>query len=184
VRKSLDGYHTAEETVTLATDKTIPLAPLSREYTRAVEVNLTSGELLGANFVLRGYGIPDWLFLWVNEALWVQPPATVVARVVYHQDLGVGIGGYLFFPPESPVRLGASTGAGLVISVPSAWNTPLYSDFYIDFLNWWVETSVLGPTLFLRQEYKYALGLGTNLLGQGWLVNGIPEMTLGVLFRW
>jgi hypothetical protein len=66
----------------------------------------------------------------------------------------------------------------------SAADLPAYTDFYVDAANWWLEAGLFGTTFFIRQEFKYALGLGTNLLGQGWTTSGFPEMTLGVLFRW
>jgi hypothetical protein len=184
VHKQLAGYHTAEETVTLATDKNIPLAPLVKEHRAALELNMTSGQLLGMGATVRGYGIPDWLFVFIGMAAWVQPPATLTARVAFHQDTAVGIGGYLLLPPQAPVRLGLSSGVGMATTIMSEPGLPIYSDFYIDAANWWLEAGFPGTTFFMRQEYKYALGLGTNLLGQGWLFNGYPTTTLGVLFRW
>ena len=102
VHKQLAGYHAADQTVTLATDKEIPLTPLVKEHKAGVELNLTSGQLLGLNATMRGYAIPDWFFVSTGEALWVQPPATLAARVAIHDDIFVGLGGYLFLPPDFP----------------------------------------------------------------------------------
>jgi len=182
VRKVLKGYHTAEETVTLVTDKDIPLKPLQKEHRAGAEASLTSGQLLGAGGAVRGYAIPDWLFLSIGGVLWVQPPATFAPRFAFHTDTSVGLGGYLFFLPDSPVRVGVSTGAGIMMTFVPA--LPAYADFYLNVGSWWVEAGIAGTTFYVRQEYAYALGLGTNLLGTGWMMGQFPPTTIGMLFRW
>lgn len=184
VQKSKPGFHPGEQTVTLTTSKEIPLKPLVREYRYGMEVNSTVGQLLGLGAALRDYRVPDWFFITVGGYLWVQPPLDFAPRAVLHTDLFAGTGGYLFLGPDAPVRLGVSTGGGLILSFLSTPGLPAYTDFYLDVLNWWVEATLFGTTLYVRQEYKYALGIGTNLLGRGMMIADFPPTTLGVLFRW
>lgn len=184
VVKRKNGFHTSEETVSLTVGKDITLRPLSRLYSRGIEMDWTLGQLLGIGTALRGYPIPDWLFISAGGYLYIQPPAAAALRAVFHSDFSMVIGGYLFLPPEAVVRLGVSTGVGTIFSSLSTPGFPLYSDFYFDVVNWWIETSFLGPRLFLRQEFKYALDLGTNLLGLGWMRPRFPLTTLGVVFQW
>lgn len=184
VHKVLAGYHAADQTVTLTTNKEIPLSPLVKEHKLGLELNLTSGQLLGVNATIRSYAVPDWFFITTGGAFWLQPPAQLTARVAVHKDLFMGLGGYLFLPPESPVRFGASTGVGLVTTFMSTASLPQYTDYYIDAVNVWLEAGFPGTTFFLREDLRYALGLGTNLLGQGWMSSGMSETTLGVLFKW
>jgi hypothetical protein len=184
VQKTLQGYHPAEQTVTLATAKDIPLKPLVKEYSKALELDSTVGQLLGLGAALRGYRVPDWFFVRVGGYLWLQPPANAALRTVLHTDMHAGIGGYLFLPPDAPVRLGLSTGAGLILSLFSTPGLPTYTEFYLNVVDWWLEATLFGVTLFVRQEFKYDLGIGTSLLGQGWMLGQFPPTTLGVLFRW
>ena len=184
LEKSKPGYHPSEQAVTLAVGKDIPLAPLVRESRYGMEVNATIGQLLGLGVALRDYPVPDWFFITFGSYLWLQPPLDFAPRAVLHSDLFGGIGGYLFLKPDAPVRLGVSTGAGLIISLMSTSGLPTYTDFYLDVVNWWLEATLFGTTLYVRQEFKYALGIGINLLGRGMMIPGYPPTTLGVLFRW
>ena len=184
LHKSKPGYHASEQTVTLTTAKEIPLKPLAPEHHLALELNSTLGQLLGLGAAVRSYRDPDWWFVDFGSYLWVQPPANFAARVVLHTDFFAGTGTYLILPPDAPVRVGLSTGAGFIASFLSTPGFPAYVDVYLDVLNWWVEASFFGATFYVRQEYKYSLGMGNNLLGQGWMVGQFPPTTAGVLFRW
>jgi hypothetical protein len=184
VEKRRKGYHTARQTVVLEPGKEIVLTPLAREFTAGLELDWTLGQLLGLGWSIRGYGSPDWLFIHVSGYTYLQPPASFAPRALIHSDMSVGVGGYLLLPPGFPVRLGVSAGAGLTFTMFTTPGMPLYTDVYLDVVNWWIETDLLGPILFLRQEMKYALGVGTNILGTGWMMDRFPVLTLGVVFRW
>lgn len=184
IRKSKAGYHTAEQTVTLTPNRPIPLKPLVKEHGNAIEVDTTLGQLLGLGAAFRLYVVPDWFFVSAGSSLWVQPPANLALRVVLHTDIYAGLSGYMFLEPDAPVRLGVSTGAGVILSFFSAPGFPVFTDVYIDVFNWWVESRLFGMTFFLRQELKYGLGVGTNLLGQGWMIRSFPPTTLGVVIPW
>ena len=184
LKKSRPGFHPGEQTVTLTASKPIPLKPLVRENRYGMELNSTIGQLLGLGVALRDYRVPDWFFITVGGYLWVQPPLNFAPRVVLHADMFGGIGGYLFLKPDAPVRLGVSTGAGLILSFPSTPGLPAYTDFYLDVMNWWLEATLFGTTLYMRQEFKYALGIGASMLGQGMMLRDFPPTTIGVLFRW
>jgi hypothetical protein len=180
---SKPGFHPADQAVTLTPGKDIPLKPLVREHRYGMELNSTLGQLLGLGAALRYYTVPDWTFFWFGSYLWVQPPLNLALRAVIHTDMFAGVGTYVFLNPDAPVRLGVSTGAGLILSVPTE-SLGASADFYLDVANWWLEAGLPGTTFYLRQEYKYALGIGTNLLGQGWMIKDFPPTTVGVLFRW
>jgi hypothetical protein len=184
IRKSKAGYHAAEETVTLVPNTPIRLTALVKEHANALELNSTLGQLLGLGGAFRLYVVPDWFFVSAGSYLWVQPPANLAPRVVLHTDIYAGISGYMFLDPDAPVRLGISTGAGVILSFFSAAGFPVFTDVYIDVFNWWVESRLFGITFFLRQELKYDLGVGTNLLGQGWMIRSFPPTTLGVVIPW
>ena len=60
---------------------------------------------------------------------------------------------------------------------------PNYTDTYLDVASIFLEASFVHTTFFLRTDFRYALGLGVNLLGQGWLMDNGPAVTLGVLLQ-
>jgi hypothetical protein len=169
--------------VTLTPGREIVLSPLVREHPYALELNWTVGQLLGAGVTTRKYLVPDWFYIFEGNYFFVQPSVTAAPRAVIHDDMSIGVGGYLGFTPESPVRLGISTGAGVLVTALTVAGFPLYGDVYLDVANVWIEARLGGAVFFLKQEYKYSLGIGTNLLGQGWLINRFPPTTLGVLFQ-
>jgi hypothetical protein len=183
VEKIKKGYHRSFQAVTLAPGREIVLAPLAKEHAFAAELNWTFGQLLGAGAAIREYLVPDWFFLFQGDYFFVQPPVTFSPRAVIHDDLYLGLGGYVIFSPDSPIRLGISAGAGAIVSLLSTPGFPTYVDLYLDVANIWIEARIGGAVLFLRQDYKYSLGAGVNLLGQGWMVNRFPPTTLGVLFQ-
>ena len=158
---------------------------MEKEYMHGREVDWTWGQLAGLGTTYREYMMPDAFFIFVGTYLFVQPPLTSAGAPIYHADLSLGVGDYLFFPPDFPVRLGISAGAGMVTTISGGGVLPPGADLYLNVINWWVETKILGPVIFLRQEWKFTVGLGRNYLGTQWMtVTNIPPMTLGVMFRW
>jgi sporulation protein YlmC with PRC-barrel domain len=183
VEKRKRGFDTSQETVRAATE--IPLSRLVIEQKKAVEVDWTVGQLLGAGGAMRVYTRPDSTFFFLGNYLFVQPPLNSAGNPVFHYDLNAGVGTYLFLPPDAMVRLGVSTGAGVILSTLTGPTAVTYADPYLDVLNWWVETRALGPVIFLRQEWKFGTGGGASALGTGWIMVGnFPLVTLGVILRW
>ena len=133
---------------------------------------------------MRAYPVPGWFFFSLGSYAWAQPPATFALRAVLHVDTYANLGAYIFFNPDAPLRVGVAGGTGMILSFLAVPGTPAFSDFYVDVFSWWVETRLLGVTLFVRQDYKYALGSGANLLGQGWMVRNFPPTSLGVVIPW
>ena len=181
VLKQKPGYHDEWQTVRAARE--IQLSPLLRTHSLAVEADWTFGQLAGLGTTLRSYIVPDNSFLFLSGYFFVQPPLSSAGLFVYHVDGSVGLGGYILFPPGAFIRLGVSTAVGNVLSI-----TPvgIYTDVYLNLFNWWLETRAIGPAvIFLRQEYKFTMGVGNNLLGVGMInVQNFPPFTVGVRFEW
>jgi hypothetical protein len=154
-----------------------------KEHRNAVELSSTLGQLLGIGAAARAYTVPDWFFITVGSYLWAQPPVVLAPRAVLHVDASIGVGGYIFFSPDAPLRVGMSAGTGGILSFLSTPGMPAYTDLYVDVISWWVEAHLFGATLFVRQDFKYALGAGTNLLGAGWMTKPFPPTTLGIVFQ-
>jgi hypothetical protein len=183
VEKRKPGFHTGWQTVRAQGE--IRLSKLEKEYMHGREIDWTWGQLAGLGTTYRAYAKPDELFVSLGSYLFMQPPLSSAGSPVYHADLNLGLGTYLFFPPDFPVRLGISSGAGMIVTISGAGVLPPAVDLYLNVMSWWIETSLLGPVIFLRQELKFALGAGYNYLGTQWITPaGLPPMTLGVMFRW
>ena len=183
VEKRKLGFHIGRETVRAARE--VRLGRLVSEKTKALEVDWTFGQLAGLGASLRIYSRPDAGFFFLGNYFYVQPPLTSAGYTVFHYDISAGIGSYVIFPPDSFVRLGVSTGAGSIATVLTGPAGASYGDLYWDVFNWWIETRVLGPIIFLRQEWKFTLGTGSGLLGRQLMnISYFPPMTLGVVLRW
>ena len=182
VEKRKAGYHPSQQTVRAASE--IRLSGLEREKKYALEADWTLGQLLGLGAALRLYFQPDATFSYVSNYSFFSPPSPPRKpgdprrprpRFRYLRHL----------PPDSWIRLGVSAGVGSIFTSLTGSTSQGYTDFYVDVFNLWVETRVLGPVIFLRQEWKYDIGGGSSLLPNRWLmISQFPMMTLGVMFRW
>jgi hypothetical protein len=183
VRKTMDGFHPGWQSIRVAPEVT--LSPLMKKATQAVELDWTLGQLVGLGVTLRQYWKPDTLYRWAAGYLSMQLPPTSAGTPYFHYDAGLGIGFYVLSPPGSSVRIGLAAGAGAVFSLQPVPGASMYNDFYFNPISWSVEARLRGISFFLRQEWKFALGLDNGLLGRGWMMVGgsVPPMTLGVLFR-
>jgi hypothetical protein len=182
VEKKMEGFQTAWQTVEVGPE--IPLKPLRRESSYAIETNWTAGQLLGAGAAFRYYTIPDWFFVAASFYPYGQYSQTTGANTVLHFDLGLQAGGYLLGEPDSLFRLGASSGVGMIVSTVF-YSQPVYTDLYLNVANLWLELNFPRVAFFLRPELKYSLGTGTHALEKDIMhwEYGIP-VTLGALFRW
>jgi hypothetical protein len=182
VEKRREGYHTAWQTVQAAGE--IPLSPLTKQTSYAVEVDWTFGQLLGFGSTARLYFIPDFLFGGLSVYAYAQVPNTPGGVNVLHSDVGLLIGQYLFFPADFPFRLGISTGCGGIFSQVLSPGLAPFTDFYLNIVNVWLELNLPGISFFLRSEMKYSLGIGNNALGRDMIRwEFLPPITFGVLLK-
>jgi len=183
VEKRMEGFHAQRETVNAAAE--IPLAPLIKSSRFAAEADWTLGQLIGLGGAFRYYILPDFLFFSTSHYIHFQAPYTPGATGVLHYDAGLQAGGYLIWGPESSFRLGVSLGFGTVFSFFFVPGLSPATDLYLNLLNVTAEWNMPEISLFIRPEWKYALGIGNNLLGLGlmrWEV--FPPITMGVVFKW
>ncbi len=181
VTKEKAGYHESVQAIKSA--PVVNLTPLAKLHDSAAEVTWTTGQLLGIGGAVRGYAVPDTCYLYAGNYIYLQTPQSPALRGILHDDIFTGFGGYLFFPPGALFRFSLATGAGFILSAFSQQGMPVYTDLYLNVASWTLETRILGPTLFIRQEFKYTLGIATNLEGRGWPVTGFPLTTIGILFQ-
>ena len=182
ITKRKAGYHDSVQKVKAS--PLITLTPLVKKSSFAAQVDWTVGEVLGAGAALRWYPLPDTLFASLGTYLFVQPPVALAPRAVLHGDASLGFGGYIFFPPDSPIRLSVQTGGGVVLSALTQPGFPVYADYYLNVIGLGLETQLLGIPLFIRIDSRYALGLPGGLVARGVVRSGLPLVTLGAVFRW
>ena len=159
-----------------------PLRPKTRWGT---EFNWTAGQVLGFGVAQRYYLKPDLSYAAAELYNYVQTNFTE-SHPLFHHDLRLLYGGYLFTGPDDVFRLGWSTGAGMILTWFTIPDQGLYADWYLNLINICLELNYRRWLVYLRAEGKYALGLGRNLLGQGWLslTKGPPPITVGFMWKW
>ncbi len=184
IEKRMAGYHTAWQTSPARGE--IALSPLMKKTSFSLEANWTTGQLVGAGAALRWYPIPDTLFASFSLYPFVQlpPQNTAPSSFVLHMDTALRVGGYIFFPPTSPFRMGLSTGFGALLTTVIQDKMLFYTDFYFNVINFWVEWNLPRLSFFVRSEMRYTLGIGPNLLGMN-IVNlaDTPPITLGAMLK-
>jgi hypothetical protein len=186
VEKRKEGYHPSRESLLLEKPvQEFRLKPMRPQTRWGTELNWTVGQVLGFGVAQRYYFKPDALFTAAELYNYLQTNFSDSHPLVHH-DLRLLFGGYLFTGPDDVFRLGWSTGAGTILTWFTIQDQGLYADWYLNLINASFELNYRRWLLYLRTEGKYALGLGRNLLGQGWLSfsQGPPPITMGFMWKW
>jgi hypothetical protein len=186
VEKRLAGYHPSRESLLIREPvQAFKLRPLRRQTRWATELNWTYGQVLGFGLAQRYYLKPDITFVAAEHYFYLQHNFNS-GLPVYHHDLRALFGAYVFTGPDSVLRLALSTGVGLIVSYFSFPGQGAYTDFYLNLINVSLELNFPHLLVYVRPEGRYALGIGPNLLGQGWLnvAGGPSPITLGVAWKW
>jgi hypothetical protein len=186
VEKRLAGYHLSRESLLIREPvQAFKLRPLRRQARWATELNWTYGQVLGFGLAQRYYLKPDITFIAAEHYFYLQHNFEG-GLPVFHHDLRALFGAYLFTGPDSVLRLGLSTGMGLIVSYFSFPGQGAFADLYLNLINVFLELNFPHFLVYVRPEGRYALGIGPNLLGQGWLnvVGGPPPITMGVAWKW
>ena len=145
------------------------------------------GRLLGLGATYRIFMRPDWNFIFVNERIFAGYDFSPGSIPLVHAETWEGIGSYLLFPPQSPFRLGACIGCGFLLSFSPAASPTSDSSVFVDvaiipiegFFEYRFKT---GPTLWFSVRGSYSIS-PSGLLGVGWIGNGTPDLSAGLLWR-
>jgi hypothetical protein len=187
IAKKKVGYYDSSEELSLTREKNeFSLAPLEKIYGSGLVFTWTTSQFVGLGVGYIGnlnerfiyWGAENYFFLQVNDTADMNP--------VIHDDLR----GYLLFKfrfsDRFPFTISYSFGLGIIFSLLPIEDSPLYTDFYFNPANIHLEYAVADYVIFLRIEYKVALGMGRNLLESGQIsfAKGLPLFTLGVITRW
>jgi hypothetical protein len=187
IEKKKQGYYSAVEEVKLAGIKNeINLMPLERIFGSGLFFTWTTGQFVGLGVGYMDtideryvyWGVENYFFLQVNDTQDMNP--------VIHDDIRGFILNKFRFAEGFPLTISFSSGLGMIFSLLTIEDSPIYLDLYLNPLNFHIEYAMSDYVLFLRAEYKIALGLGRNLLGSGLIVfeEGVPLFTLGVITQW
>ncbi len=188
IHKKKEGYHSDGEIILLEeTGMEVILQPLAKKTRFAAEMLWTSGQFFGLGMGFRFYIKPDSFFISLDDYFYMQYGFDERSNPVFHNDLRFLAGKYLFLPYNSTFRMGISAGLGCIFTFYSIPEKYLYTDFYINFSNFWMEWNIEQWAIFLRFEGKYTVGIGRNLLERGFVAldGGFgPPITIGVIRRW
>jgi len=188
IEKRKEAYHTGVETIKLKEpEMLIKLKPLRKKAQTVTELNWTLGQLLGFGLAQRLYLNPDSFFLAGEHYFYVQHNFAD-SKPVFHHDLRVLVGGYLFTGPHAALRMNLTTGFGMIVTYFWLSDQPMYADFYWNLVNFALELNFRKHMLYIRSEQKYALGVGpANILGREWISafgEGPTTVTFGVARKW
>ena len=186
VEKRKEGFHPSRESLLLEKPvQEFRLRPLRPQTRWGTELNWTVGQVLGLGVAQRYYFKPDASFAAAELYNYLQTNFADSHPLVHH-DLRLLYGGYLFTGPDDVFRLGWSTGVGVILTWFTIKDQGLYADWYLNLINASLELNYRRWLLYLRGEGKYAMGLGRNLLGQGWLslTRGPSPITVGFMWKW
>ncbi len=187
IEKKKTGNYDSSETLTLAQEKNeITLAPMERIYGSGLFFTWTTGQFIGLGVGYMGNVNERYVYWGVENYFFLQASTTKDMRPVFHDDIRGFVLIKYRFAEGFPFTISYSYGLGVIFSLLDAQDSPLFTDFYINPANLHLEYEVNDYVLFLRIEYKIALGLGRNLLGADLisLADGLPLFTLGVITRW
>ncbi len=174
--------------ITLGEDAPDIVAPaLQKQDKKDLLLGTGPGRLLGLGITYRLYLIPGWDFLFFNERLFAGYDFSPTSIPVVHLETWEGIGSYLLFPPQSRFRLGADIGWGILLSFTSASSSSFSASVFADialipmeaFLEYRLKSDV-SVWVSARGEFSVS---ASGLLGWGWVGNGQPDLSVGLLWR-
>jgi hypothetical protein len=186
VEKRKEGYHPSREVLRLEQPvQDFKLKALRPQTRWGTEFNWTYGQVLGFGVAQRYYLKPDSSFLAAELYNYLQTNFSG-GHPLFHHDLRLLYGGYLFTGPDDFFRLGWSSGAGVILTWFTLPGQGLYGDWYLNLVNLSFELNYRRFLVYLRAEVKYTLGWGNNLLGTGMtsIGDGPPPVTVGFMWKW
>jgi hypothetical protein len=186
VEKIKEGFHPSRESLLLEKPvQEFRLRPLQPKTRWGTEFNWTYGQVLGFGVAQRYYLKPDSSFLAAELYNYLQTNFSG-GHPLFHHDLRLLYGGYLFTGPDDFFRLGWSSGAGVILTWFTLPGQGLYGDWYLNLVNLSFELNYRRFLVYLRAEVKYTLGWGNNLLGTGMtsIGDGPPPVTVGFMWKW
>jgi len=147
-------------------------------------VGTGTGRLMGAGAELRTYIVDEWSYFFLEDRLYAGFDFQAASSPLIHQEVWNGVGCYLFFPPSSRFRLDLGLGWGILLSIPTiAGSSSAFADLALLPLDLVGEFSLSRDSAaWLSVSSAFAVGNG-GLLARGWMGNGAPAVSLGLLWR-
>jgi hypothetical protein len=186
IEKQKDGYHSQREKLSIKKEvQESYILPINKKNHYALEFNSTAGQLLGLGLGFRYYLNPDYFFISAEDYFFVQHTLHADDKPVFHNDIKLLTGHYLW-GANAIFRIAISAGVGDIVTFFSVDGLKPKNDVYLNVLNIHFELNFSDWSFYLREELKYALGIGDNALGRNWLfiTDGLPILTVGILGKW
>jgi hypothetical protein len=188
IEKQKEGYHTGKQKITLKQEsQETKIQPINRKNRYGLEVMTTTGQFLGLGLGFCYYLNPDYFFVSAEDYFFAQHTLHPEDQPVFHNDFRLLVGHYLW-GPNTRFRMMLSAGIGDVATFFTVPGLRPKNDIYLSLPNIQYEYNLSNWSIYLRQEFKYALGVGPNLLGRKWLFmdnqRKLPILTLGVMRKW
>ena len=186
---SKDGYWTHAHTFKPGlADEPVKLPALMPRTRHSLSVGTTIGRLVGLEADYRYHIASDSVFARVGNQLWLQGAEAAGSLMVFHDELRLGLGAYLFLPRPSRFRIAAGTGLSAIATATrsESANPGLYLDLSLDAV--WVsyEWHLPRVAFFFEHRTAYSFGTETGLLRRGWWEAGHSPtlITAGAMIKW
>lgn len=146
----------------------------------------SSFEFLGLGFGSRLYFLPDINYLSLEEAFYFQNHFGDGQAPLFHNQIQVTYGQYLFPKKESPLRFGLESGAGIIFSVLNLEQDRFFIDPYLLLAGLFMDINLNRLQFFLRSDLKLSMPLGPYLLGWHLMLyrDVFPPISIGVKWKW
>lgn len=183
-----EGYYDSEISVTISEpDIELRLSPLKQKTKDAVITSWNLSQFYGLNGAWRRYFIEDSLYMNLGGAFFLSPALNDDEFTFMHFDIQALIGYYIPFGKQSsPFRIGLSIGVGNIFSFgfgPEKW---FYYDFYINWLNVYVELNFSKVAFYVSIDNRFAFGGQNAILSKGSVLPAggeFPLLSVGVVWK-
>lgn len=182
-----EGYVDKDIPVHVQTEGIETVVPsLKKSVKEALKGEYAVFQLFGAGIGYRYYFIPDWFFAEAQDYLYFQYDFSSASQPLIHNDINLSLGHYLYFDPDTPVRLSLYAGGGWILTAMFRPDFSVYGDFYRDVLGATVEWNLGDLKFYYKQGGRYTYGglFMSDLLGEGWWPYTSLYMALGGIIRW
>ncbi|MBN2736601.1 MAG: hypothetical protein JXR70_06440 [Spirochaetales bacterium] len=179
-----EGYHSRETEIKVQDrDLEIPIPPLFRKTTMALDLRYTILQFVGLGAGLRYYFIKDWTFVSGLNYFYAQIGEGPEANPVFHNDVTLTIGQYLLFNEDSAFRAGVSAGFGGIFNFFTVPEAPLYIDTYFDVLGLFFEWNLKDFLLYYQFSLRYVAPVfEDHIQEKGYIKNGV--FSFGACLKW
>jgi len=163
----------------------VELPALAAIPRRSLLAGTGTGRLLGAGLAYRDFFSREWSFFFLEDDVFALSDFRPGSAPLIRNDLWMGFGWYLYFPPESRFRAGFAAGLGLLSSLATGdmGSSRLFVDLALIPAELFAEWRLDGKSgIWISLRSSFSFGVSGGLYPYGWMMDGFPSLAGG--FQW